>query len=143
MKELMPVFCSILMLSFPGMLLAENPGDINTYAEKFNCTPLGEIEDKPYFLSRISSWSVTSEHNKSIAKMFWCKNPGSQRDFKIVVISEERGHPWSQCPPTIERTGGLSPLNLSLKGLAVSGEYDRGGYLFSCNDGKWDIRFSD
>lgn len=143
MKLLIYSIYFILMNFLPCVLFADNLQIIKENAQKYNCTPLGDVKDQPRYLARINSWSVTLEYEENSSTMFWCKNPGSQRDFKIVVVSQDKKHPWAQCPSTIEVLGGFSPLNLSLRGISVSGEYDSGGYLFTCKEGAWDIKISD
>jgi hypothetical protein len=133
---------AVLMGLLPALLSTESLQVIRENAQKHGCTPLGDVKEKEPYLDRITSWYVTSEFEGKTSTMFWCKNPGTKRDFKIVVVSKDKKHPWAQCPSVIETWYGFSPLNLSLIDLSVSGEYDSGGYLFSCQKGKWDVKHS-
>lgn len=128
---------------FSQLVIAGDLEVINGAAKLNHCIPAGQVEKKYAYLKRLKSWFVKSEINNSYAIMFWCqvKNKSSfSKDF-ITVIASENSHPWSQCPSTIKNMGG-SPTNLSLDGINVSGEFDSGGYYFTCKGKKWLVKTS-
>ncbi len=131
-----------IVLMYSHLVLASDLDRIDSAAKSNGCIPAGKVEKNHAYLKRLKTWFVKSKVNNATATMFWCQSlsSASSRGF-ILITSTDSNHPWAQCPSSISKLRG-SPLNLSLEGADVSGEFDSGGYYFTCRDGKWLVKYS-